>query len=159
MTQNKLEFLSDAFSEYKVEFSDDFTTAVILNPLYNENVKVYYEEADDYSPFITCFSFQHCHLCDEDEVVGWINDIITGKLFAIEFFKNDQRRFGGEIEAEELKDLSYEKLGQRFGYFGVSKLYQNADSFKVRGWNKNQNFDAVFVMNEDGTISIEKTYV
>ena len=97
MSENKLDFLTDAFSNCQIQYSDDFTSAIIVNPFYNENVTIHYYEEDDFTPFCACFSFQHCHLPDEEDVVIWISEIMSGNKFAIEFFKNDQRRFGGDI--------------------------------------------------------------
>lgn len=156
MAANRLEFLKNAFPNYKVHIEDDFLHAVIFNPFYPENINVYYEKDDDYTPFTLSFSFQHCHLTDEKDVADWINDTITGKKLAIEFFKNEQNRFGGEIKTKELDDISYEKLEQYTGYYGTPKLHEIVDSFKVRGWNKESNFDAVLVFENDDTITIEK---
>jgi len=153
MADNKLLFLKTAFPEYKLQFSDDCTEAVIFNPFYDENIIVYYEADDDYTPFIVMFSFQHRHLEDKEEVIEWINDIITGRKFAIEFFKSDQRRFGSEIESKDLIGLSYEKLEQIWGY---TKLLDRSDMFKVRAWDKQHNFDAAFICDSSGRVSIKK---
>lgn len=157
MADNKLLFLVGAFSEYDVQFSEDFTKAVLFNSIYDENITVYYYGDDDFTPFCVCFSFQHCHLTDEEDVVKWANEIIAGNKLAIEFFNNGHRCFGSEIEAKELIDLSYEKLERFSGYYGLTKLLSIADSFKVRGWNNRHNFDAAFVREEDGCISIIRT--
>lgn len=45
------------------------------------------------------------------------------------------------------------------GYYGTTKLIDIADSFKVRGWNTESNFDAVLVLEKDGTVAIEKHIV
>jgi len=81
---------------------------------------------------------------------------INGNVFSIEYFNNDTRCFGGDITAEELKDLSYDTLEQNTGYYGITKLKDCADSFKLRGWHRDHNFDAVFVTDEDGSITIKK---
>lgn len=156
MTNSRLLFLKNAFSEYKIEFSEDCTNAVIFNPFYDENFTVYYYEEDDFTPFCVSFSFQHCHLTDEEDTVDWINEIITGKKLVIEFFQNEQRCFGSDIDAEELRELSYTKLEQFTGYYGLTKLLKIADSFKVRGWDIAHNFDAEFVHEADGSFSIKK---
>ena len=67
-------------------------------------------------------------------------NIISGNTLAIEFFNNEKRGFGGEIDAEELQDLSYEKPEHFTGYYGLTKLFDVADSFKIRGWDSNYNF-------------------
>ena len=77
-------------------------------------------------------------------------------VFAIEFFKGGERRFGGDITAQELEDLSYEKLEQKTGYYGSTKLIDCADMFKVRGWSGKNSFDAMFVVGESGKVDIKK---
>ena len=93
---------------------------------------------------------------DEEDVIEWISHIITGDKFAIEFFKNGEQCFGTEIKAKELLDLSYEKLEQITGYYGLTKLLSIVDAFKVRGWNSQHNFDAIFVRDDKGNILIKK---
>ena len=155
MVAKKLEFLREMYPEYRVDIIDNGLRAVIRNPFYNEHLHVSYYEEDDFTPFVASFSFQHCHLSDEEDVIEWINDVINGRIVSIEFFRNGQRRFGGDIEAKELIDLSYQKLEQYSGYWGITKLFQIADSFKVRGWHRENNFDAEFVLNQGETIVIK----
>ena len=155
MVDNRLIFLKEAFSDFKLEFSDDFQNVVIFNPNYNENIIVY----DDEFEFTVCFSFQHCHLEDEADVVDWIRRIIYGNTFAIEFFNNERRCFGGEIDAEELQDLSYEKLEKSTGYYGLTKLVDVANSFKIRGWDSKNNFDCTITCEANGSIAINKTFI
>ncbi len=158
MADNKLVFLTSAFAKYNVHFTEDFTKATLVNPFYEENITVYYCEDDDFTPFCVCFSFQHCHLTNQKDVVEWINQIIAGSKLAIEFFNHGQKCFGSEIDSEELLDLSYEKLEQLTGYYGLTKLFSIVDTFKVRGWNNQHNFDAAFVCEDNGRTLIKKSY-
>ncbi len=152
MADSKLAFLLRAFPDEKVCIEDNGGKAVIFNPFSGDNIEVYYDE-DDFHPFCAGFSFQHRHFDDEEAVAQWIKEIVCGKKFAIEFFRNGGNCFGGEIE--ELRHMSYEELEQRTGYYGAAKLYEVADSFKVRGWHKEKNFDEVFALQEDGTVRVE----
>lgn len=156
MAENKLAFLKDAFPGHQVQFAEDFAYAVIRNPFYDENMKVYYYAEDDFTPFCVCFSFQHGHLTDEENVVEWIDEYITGKTFAIEFFQDGRRCFGGDITADEMKDLTYANIEKCFAYVGSTKLFRIADAFKVRGWDPKKNMDAMFVRQADGSVAIEK---
>ncbi len=155
MTENKLIFLKESFPEFELQFSDNYSNAMIINPNWNENITVY----DDEYEFVVCFSFQHRHFEDEEDVVEWIREIIGNNKLAIEFFNKEQRRFGSEIETAELQDLSYEKLEQLTGYYGSTKLLDVADSFKVRGWSYKYNFDFTFLRDANRTITINKTFV
>lgn len=155
MKTNRLLFLKDAFTGFELKFADDYSSAAIVNPNYNENITVYDEEYE----FIACFSFQHRHFEDEDEIIEWIRKIISGNKFAIEFFCKGQQRFGSEIESEKLPNLSYEQLKQFTGYYGLSELLSIADTFKVRGWNNQHNFDATLVRDDNGHVLIKKVAV
>ncbi len=155
MSENRLVFLKNAFPELKLQFADDFSNAVIVNPNYDENITVY----DDEYEYIVCFSFQHCHFDDEDDIIEWIHSIIFNNTLAIEFFKNEQRCFGGEIDAKELQYLTYEKLERFTGYYGTAKLLDVADSFKIRGWDNKNNLDCTIIREENGNITINKTFV
>lgn len=155
MNENRLSFLKESFSGFELQFSDDFSHAVIINRNWHENITVYDEEYE----FIVCFSFQHRHFKDEEDVVEWIREIIDSKKLAIEFFKKEQRCFGSEIDTAELQDLSYEKLEQFTGHYGFTKLLDMTDSFKVRGWDSKNNFDFTFLCEGNGTITINKTFV
>ncbi len=144
MSKNRLDFLKGAFSGLELLFADDYSYAKIINPNYNENITVY----DDEIEFTVCFSFQHRHFENKDDVLKWIHKVISGNTFAIEFFNDEQRRFGGEIDAEELQDLTYEKLERFTGYFGSIKLSSVANSFKIRGWDSKNNSDYTIRGNE-----------
>ncbi len=150
-----MDFLKDAFQKFEIRFDDNYSNAIIVNPNYDENITVY----DDEFEFTVCFSFQHRHFEDEDDIVEWIHKIISGNTFAIEFFNNEQPRFGGEIDAEELLGLTYEKLEQFTGYYGATKLAEIADLFKIRGWDSKYNFDCTMNREENGMVVIRKTFV
>ena len=155
MSKNNYTFLTNHFSSYEIIYLESKDSVEIVNPFGKDNIIVDYDPAD-FTPFMVMFSFQHRHIEDEKGVVEYINDIMNEKVFSIEFFKNGERRFGGDITAQELKDLSYEELEQTTGYYGSTKLTDCADAFKVRGWSGNNNFDATFVVSENGNVEIKK---
>ena len=78
---------------------------------------------------------------------------------AIEFFKNGQDCFGGDIKSKELDEITYKELEQCTGYYGTIKLLNIVDFIKIRGRNIESNFDAVLVLEKDGTIIIEKQII
>lgn len=155
MTENRLLFLKENFYNFDVLFSEDFSNAEIVNPNWNESITVYDEEFE----FTVCFSFQHCHFEDAEDVVEWIFEVIDNKKLAIEFFNKEQRCFGSEIDVSALQDLTYERLEKFTGYYGLTKLLDVADSFKVRGWDSKNNFDFTFHCDQNGSITISKTFV
>ena len=159
MFQNNLVAIASQFSDYATHLFDDKNSLEIRNPFGNENIKLEYVPEDEWTPYILYFSFQHWHMNDEEDIIEHIYDIINGKLLSIEFFKCGRRCFGGDIEAKELQDLSYETLENFFSDFPFGKLKDIADSFKVRGCKPDANFDAVFDVDACGktTIKINNT--
>ena len=155
MSKNNYAFLINHFSFCEIVYLESKDSVEIVNPFGKDNIIVDYD-ADNPTPFTVMFSFQHRHIEDEKGVVEYIINIINENIFSIEFFKNGERCFGGDITAQELKDLSYEKLEQKTGYYGSTKLIDCADMFKVRGWSGKNSFDAMFVVSESGKIEIKK---
>ena len=153
--KKRLDFLKDAFFGLELQFAEDDSNVVILNPNYDANITVYDEEYE----FIVCFSFQHRHFEKEKDIIEWICKIISGNTFAIEFYNNERRRFGSEIDAEELHELTYKKLEQFTGYYGSTKLLDVADSFKIRSWDGKNNGDYTMSLEENGSVVINKTFV
>ncbi|MBQ8257958.1 MAG: hypothetical protein IJY97_00200, partial [Clostridia bacterium] len=142
-----LSFISEYADRFTVDISDDLESAIIYNPFGNDNLYVYYMSDDEYDPFMVRFSYQHQHLPDIQSVKVWIDKIISGDLFAIEFFVDGRDCFGGEITREELDILSYESLMKRWG----NAFSQNADEFRIRGWNDNSSSDFIFVKKSEKT--------
>ena len=155
MSKNNYTFLTNHFSSYEIIYLESKDSVEIVNPFGKDNIIVYYYPADP-TPFIVEFSFQHRHIEDETGVIEYITDIINENIFPIEFFKNGEKRFGGDITSQELEDLSYENLEQKTGYYGSTKLIDCADAFKIRGWSGKNNFDATLVIGESGKIGIKK---
>ncbi len=71
------------------------------------------------SEYIVEFSTQHRHFeeDEEEEIIDYILSIMRDEVLPIEFFCNDQRRFGGELDrkknpcvdpAKWLADISYD---------------------------------------------------
>ncbi len=154
----KFHFLIEHFSGYEIKHSIERNRDLveIINPFYNENIRVEYIPEDDFTPYVVSFAFQHCHMCDEEDVLKYVNDIIDGNLLSIEFFNKGTRCFGGDITAEELDDLSYESLKKSMEDWGIPNLLNYADSFKLRDWHDKYNFDATFVIDENGLPAIKK---
>lgn len=156
MIEGRLEFIAKSFSDYNICLSKDKKILEIYNPNGEDNIRVEYVPNDEWNHYIVCFAFQHWHMNDEKDIIERISDIIEGNLFSIEFFENNILRFGGDIEAQKLQELSYETLEKYTGYYGSTKLKELISSFKVRGWNADANFNAKFIVDEFGNITIQK---
>ena len=140
-----------------MDVSDDLESAIIYNPNSEDHLYIEYNKTDGFSPYMLSFSFQHVHLTDEESAKEWIDSILSEDVFSIEYFSGEERRFGGQISAQELRNLSYDYLEQETGYYGLTKLFQIVDHFRVRGWSKKNDFDGYFVMKDD-TIQIDKIF-
>ena len=79
---------------------------------------------------------------------------MNGNVFAIEFFKDGYRRFGGDLNAQEVRELSYDRLAHFLGCFGASRLIDVVDSCKIRGWAGDTDFDVTFVEDEQGNVTL-----
>lgn len=152
-----LSFLASYTSKYRVDISDDLESAIIYNPNSEDHLYLEYDKADEFSPYMLSFSFQHVHLTDEESAKEWIDSILNEDVFSIEYFSGEDRRFGGQISAQELSNLSYDYLEQDTGYYGITKLFQIVDHFKIRGWSKKNDFDGYFVKKDD-TVQIDKIF-
>jgi hypothetical protein len=91
-----------------------------------------------------------------DEAIAYANDIIGGNVFAIEFFKGGRNLVGGDLDALELRALPRE-IPERFLGQGQIKLFDVADAFRVRGWEKGTDLDGRFITDEQGNVSAQVT--
>ena len=143
------------FSSYDVRFFDTGDRLDIINPFGKDPISVYVEN-DPNTPYMVCFSFQHRHLATIDEAIAYANDIIGGNVFAIEFFKGGRNLVGGDLDALELRALPQE-IPERFLGQGQIKLFDVADAFRVRGWEKGTDLDGRFTTDEQGNVSTQVT--
>ena len=157
MSKENYIFLKKQFAAYETVYSKTNDCVEIINPFSKDNIMVEYIPEDEFTPYLCQFSFQHRHFKSEKEVIDYINDIMNQNVYAIEFFKDGEKRFGGDITVQELNELSYVFLEQRTGYYGEIKLKDIADSFKIRGWNPCNNLDVTLHCDKSGNISLVKT--
>lgn len=145
-----LSFLANYLNKYRMDVSDDLSSAIIYNPNTQDHLYIEYDSADDFSPYMLSFSFQHIHESDHESAAKWIDAILNEKIFSIEFFCKEDRCLGGEINASDLDHLSYAFFEQYAGYFGRTKFIHMVDNFKIRGWTGKNDFDGYFVQQHDG---------
>ena len=84
MNEN-LSFLTKYFSLNELEIVDEYSME-IKNPYNGENICILDESYEDYYQITVYFSYQHRHMYDEQKIIEYINDIVNGNVFAIEFF-------------------------------------------------------------------------
>ena len=154
MKRKELLVIAEHFSAYDIQFSDNGERFDIINPFGKDPIYVCVEN-DPKTPYMVCFSFNHVHLETPDQVIAYIGDIIGGNQFTIGFFKNGRQRIGGNLNAEEVRAISYNVLTLFVRSFPDVRLIDVADSIKVRGWAQDGDFDATFGVDEMGNVSIQ----
>ena len=82
--------------------------------------------------YIVSFATQHCHLDDMEDVIDYVRQIIQDEVLPLEFYRDGERRFGGDIERSELPLLSQAVLSQRFM---VPAEQLAAYQFEIHSWS------------------------
>ena len=154
MNRQELLAIAEHFSAYNVQFPTGGERFDIINPFGKDSISVYTENDSD-TPYTVCFSFNHVHLETPEQVIAYVNDIIGGNVFVIGLFKDGRQRMGGNLDKEEVRALSYDTLARFVRSFHDIKLIDAVDSFKVRGWMQDADFDAKFGTDKIGNVSIQ----
>ena len=146
------DFLKELFSKYDVDIcvKDDTEIVYIRNKMFNFPIVAYYYP-DDYYKYYLRFATQHRDTSSKDDLIDYIFSFANAEKAAIEFYKDGERCFGGEIETAILDELTYDYLRIRFGYHDL-KGY----TFSVRAWDNRFCFDAHFVKDDSDNVTIVK---
>ncbi len=164
MKRKELYAIAEQFAAYDVRFSDEKESFEILNPHGKDAVLVESEGGLQSEPYIVCYSFFHIHLERAEEVIAYVRDILEGRRLVIGFFKDGRWSMSADLDEQAQPDLSYTGLSKRMnmGKYGSDRPYgdhreliEAADSFCVRGWAQDVDFDAVFVRDEQGNVTIQ----
>lgn len=162
MQRKELLEIAEQFSAYDVRFSDKREGFDIVNPFGKDPIHVECEGELLSAPYIVWCSVYHVHLETEDQVIKFVSDIIEGRTLIISLFKDDHLCMSADLDSQELRDLSYTMLSKHFGFDGRltpygtrGKLIDRADSFKIRGWAQDADFEAKFITDEQGNVSIQ----
>lgn len=132
-----LQQISKALNSYDVEIKVQEDQVIISNPLNKRRITVdrdEYTSIDDddlYIEFTVYFITQHRHFSDLDNAIEYIKSIVRGEVYAIEFYKDGQPRFGGDIKQSLRNNLTIKNLALCFGY---TPEYISQFTFTVFGW-------------------------
>ena len=155
MKRKELLAIAEHFSEYNVQFSNDGEHFDVINPFGKGPISVHIENDSGIS-YMVCFSFQHLHLETPDQVIAYVDNIIGGNVFAIGFFKDGRKCIAGDLDAQEVCAISYDMLTRFVCCFRDIRLIDVVDSFKVRGWMQDVDFDAKFIMDEQRNVTVQR---
>lgn len=166
MQRKELLAIAEQFATYNVQLSDEKESFEILNPYGKDAILVESEGVLASEPYIVCYTFYHIHLETVEQVIAYVRDILEGRRLVIGFFKDGRWSMSADLDKQELRDLSYTSLSKRMnmGKYGSDMLYgdhreliEAADSFCVRGWAQDADFDAVFVTDAQGVVTVQKS--
>ena len=148
----KLDFIQKAFQSLKTEISQDGETITIFNQHFKDNIVIDYEfyvstdGLDSFEQYTAAFSYQHRHFENEKDIIQWIENVIKGSLLAIEFFKGDENRFGGEISYSSVSQLTHDIFVEKYGYYNG---FSQCDNFKIRSWSGENDYDGIIYKNQE----------
>lgn len=130
-----------AMTDYDVSVEVKENKLVIINRKNGNDLYVYKEEyyndeemTDLFVEYIVGFSTQHCHFSadDEDDIIEYVLAILNDEVLPLEFYKDGERRFGGEIYLEDLDKLSVSFLAQNHYY---STDYILPLDYEIHSWS------------------------
>ena len=134
------ETIVNAITDYDVSVEVKNHELVIINSDNGNKLHVYEDEGFSqdmtirYVDYIVEFSTQHRHFdADvEDDILEYILMILNDKVLPFEFYMDGKRRFGGEIEAVDLDELSVSFLVQQYGY---NSDYLMSFDYEIHSWS------------------------
>ena len=151
----RFDFIIKGFPNLKTDISYDGETITIFNPYSNNDIVVDYElftsvdGSDSFEQYTVNFSYQHRHFENESDVIEWIRSFTKDSLLAIEFFKGNENRFGGEISYSSISQLTHDIFVEKYGYYNG---FSECDNFKIRSWSGENDYDGIIYKNqENGT--------
>ena len=141
--------------ETSVESENGMKYFVIINPFWNENIRI----TDD-DGIIFFFSFQHAHFdyCDDTNenikcLIEYIDSYLSENRVVVEFLQDGKNLFGGDGCRNDIDMSSGESILRSFSgdNEGLYKsLYEHIKGLNcrcsIRGWNCVYNNDLDFIL-------------
>ena len=100
--------------------------------IYNSNNNRFIEIILDDDEYIVSFETQHCHFDDIEDIIDYINRIMNDEILPIEFYKDNKRKFGGDISKELFNNLSIKSLVK---YFGFDEETLSNFEYEIYSWS------------------------
>ena len=135
---NKWDFLKELQKKFNYDLTTKEDEAILTNRNIGKSIEVYEEKyyssdmKEEFVQYIVCFTTQHCHFDDLDEVKDYVCEILTDNALPVEFYLDGNRRFGGEITKADFEKLSIELLAD---LFGVSTDYLSQFEYEIHSWS------------------------
>lgn len=155
LKESRYSFLSKYEENMLIDISGDLESVIIYNPSGGENIVSNYDT--EMGEYTVVFSTQHVHLDNSEDAEEWIDEVINGNTCALEFFRDETPRFGGEISADKLPCLTYDALYDSTAFCLPEQLFDIANRFQIRDWTGKNNIDGrIFKINGKGEIEIKR---
>ena len=124
---------------YDVAVSETEDKVVITDRANGSEMVVFdesYQQSEDPSDLfiniVVSFSTQHRHFEDVEDATEYVLQILSDEVLPLEFYRDGQRRFGGDIERSDLPLLSQAWLAERFM---VPAEQLAAYQFEIHSWS------------------------
>ncbi|MBQ6020384.1 MAG: hypothetical protein IJL26_09430 [Clostridia bacterium] len=88
------------------------------------------EEA--YDRYTVYFTTQHRHYEDFEDALDYVERLMRDEILAIEYYRGDERRFGGDIERSELYDPDPPTRGTIFSMLPADHPGLN---YEINSWS------------------------
>ena len=137
--------------DLQIEEENGIETIRIKNKLFEDYILVSYYP-DDYYKYLFRFATQHLETSSIEQLTEYVTAFVNTEKAAIEFYEDGRAWFGGDIDTALLENLTYDSL--RKCYFGHQHLKEY--SFTVRAWDERFCFNAHFITDENGKVTIVK---
>ena len=118
------------------EMEDRLTVADRANGsemvVFDESYQQSEDPSDIFTNIVVYFSTQHRHFEDIEDAAEYVLQILNDEVLPLEFYRDGQPGFGGDIERSELPLLSQAWLT---GRFMVPKEQLAAYQFEIHSWS------------------------
>ena len=101
---------------------------VVLDESYQQSE----DPSDLFTNIVVYFSTQHRHFEDMEDAAEYARQLLNDEVLPLEFYRDGQPGFGGDIERDELPLLSQACLAERFM---VPAEQLAAYQFEIRSWS------------------------
>lgn len=135
----KLDFLNDLpdWLHCDIEEGDGAEHAVVTNPFTRNDLELWYNFEQN-GKFAVRFA-GYCFFTErKDEVTAFIQGLLDGALFVIDFYEDGDLRFSAELNAADTSHLTPRHLSEALDC-PVAEL-EDLD-FKIRSWDGRNDFD------------------
>ena len=136
---DNFDFLNALQADFDFDLTTEENEAVLTNRDTGGRIEILLESyvssdlpEDRFSRYTVSFSTQHCHFEEAEDAADYIRRILTDDALPIEFYRQGQRRFGGDLARTELAGLTKAFLA---GWIGYSPEYMSQFEYEIHSWS------------------------